>query len=65
MDHGSMNHGYKEPLVLTIISAVFLILGAICFLIIVVDIVWRRGWRSMMLIIMVRFRSSLSSTMYC
>ncbi|KAK5175852.1 uncharacterized protein LTR77_000992 [Saxophila tyrrhenica] len=43
-----MHADYSPPLALTVISAVFLILGAICFLIIVGDIVWRRGWNSMM-----------------
>ncbi|KAF2479832.1 hypothetical protein BDY17DRAFT_326841 [Neohortaea acidophila] len=43
-----MNSDYHPPLALTILSGIFLILGAICFLIVTVDIIWRRGWRSMM-----------------
>ena len=41
---------YHPPLVLTILSAVFLALGAICFLVVAFDILLRRGWRNMMAI---------------
>lgn len=44
---------YSPPLALTIISSIFLVLGALCFLVIVGDILWRRGWRSMMWIMIV------------
>ena len=33
---------------LTITSAIFLLLGATCFLVIAADIVWRKAWQSMM-----------------
>lgn len=42
------HHEYTPPLTLTILSGIFLALGAVCFLIVLGDIVWRRGWRSMM-----------------
>ena len=43
-----MDATYTPPTALTILSGIFLILGAICALVIVGDIVWRRGWRNMM-----------------
>ncbi|KAL9072296.1 MAG: hypothetical protein Q9157_005145 [Trypethelium eluteriae] len=43
-----MTDDYHPPLALTILAGIFLALGAICMLIITVDIIWRRGWRSMM-----------------
>ncbi len=39
---------YHIPLSLTIIAAIFLGIGAICGLIVIADIVARRGWKSMM-----------------
>lgn len=53
MDSTEMNHNYHPPLALTIISGVFLALGAVCFLVIAGDILWRRGWRSMMAVMIV------------
>jgi hypothetical protein len=41
---------YEVPEALTIIAGVFLALGALGILIVTGDIIWRRGWRSMMLI---------------
>ena len=45
-----MDETYHPPLALTVLSGIFLLLGAICFVIVAVDIIWRRGWQSMMLI---------------
>jgi hypothetical protein len=45
-----MDSDYHESTALIAVSGVFLGLGALFFLINVVDIVWRQGWRSMMLI---------------
>ncbi|GAM91358.1 hypothetical protein ANO11243_094070 [Dothideomycetidae sp. 11243] len=39
---------YHPPLSLTIVSGVFLALGATCALILAADIILRRGWKSMM-----------------
>lgn len=39
---------YHVPQSLTIISAAFLGIGAICALVVIGDMVWRRGWKSMM-----------------
>ena len=48
-----MDSGYYETTALIAVSGVFLGLGAIFFLVNVVDIVWRRGWKSMMWIMYV------------
>lgn len=39
---------YKPPLALTVLAGIFLLLGAIFLLIVAIDIIWRRGWKSMM-----------------
>jgi hypothetical protein len=39
---------YHVPTGLTVVSGIFLLLGGIFGLVILGDIVWRRGWRSMM-----------------
>ena len=39
---------YHIPTALTVLSAIFLIIGAICAIVVTADILWRRGWRSMM-----------------
>lgn len=41
---------YHVPTALTVLAAIFLLTGAICAIIVTADIVWRQGWRSMMLI---------------
>lgn len=52
--HGMHGMGeYQPPLSLTVLVGIFLILGGLCGLIILGDIIWRRGWKSMMLIIFV------------
>ncbi|KAL8646752.1 MAG: hypothetical protein Q9226_006729 [Calogaya cf. arnoldii] len=38
---------YEIPTALTILAGIFLALGAICPVIPIVDIVWRKGWKSM------------------
>ncbi|KAI6823633.1 hypothetical protein KC367_g5667 [Hortaea werneckii] len=43
-----MDTAYSPPLALTVISGVFLALGAACALIVAGDILLRRGWQSMM-----------------
>ncbi|KAI6826313.1 hypothetical protein KC332_g11893 [Hortaea werneckii] len=43
-----MDTAYSPPLALTVISGVFLALGAACALIVASDILLRRGWQSMM-----------------
>ena len=43
-----MTSNYHVPLSLTVLAGIFLILGAICMLIVAIDIIWRRGWQSMM-----------------
>jgi len=43
-----MDDGYVPPLGLTIVGAIFLLLGAISALLLTVDIVLRKGWRTMM-----------------
>lgn len=43
-----MDSGYSPPLALTILSGIFLCLGAVCAIIIAADILWRKGWQSMM-----------------
>jgi hypothetical protein len=43
-------NAYHPPLALTVISGIFLAFGALCGLIVLGDIIWRRGWKSMMLI---------------
>jgi len=45
-----MDDVYNPPLALTVLSGIFLLLGAIFFVIVAADIIWRRGWESMMLI---------------
>jgi hypothetical protein len=47
MDNMSMN-SYHVPNSLNILAGIFLTLGAVCGLIVLGDIIWRRGWRSMM-----------------
>jgi hypothetical protein len=41
---------YLPPLSLTVLGAIFLLLGAICGGIICLDIVVKKGWRRMMAI---------------
>ncbi|KAI6872399.1 hypothetical protein KC338_g2139 [Hortaea werneckii] len=43
-----MDTAYSPPLALTVISGVFLALGAACALVVAGDILLRRGWQSMM-----------------
>ncbi|KAI9690214.1 MAG: hypothetical protein M1822_009175 [Bathelium mastoideum] len=43
-----MTSDYHVPLSLTVLAGIFLALGAICMLIVAGDIIWRRGWESMM-----------------
>jgi len=43
-----MEPPYSPPLALTIIAGIFLGIGALCLLIATVDIIWQRGWRTMM-----------------
>jgi len=43
-----MDTAYSPPLALTVISGVFLALGAACALIVAGDILLRKGWQSMM-----------------
>lgn len=47
------NKSYHEPLALVIISSISLGLGALAALFILIDIILRRGWRSMMAIMYV------------
>lgn len=44
----AMDTSYKPPLALTVLAGIFLLIGAIFFLIVAIDILWRRGWKSMM-----------------
>lgn len=44
----AMEHTYEPPLALTIISGIFLGVGAICAVGVALDIIRRRGWQSMM-----------------
>ncbi|KAF2663893.1 hypothetical protein BT63DRAFT_430142 [Microthyrium microscopicum] len=46
----SMGMDYHPPEALTIIAGIFLVFGGLCGLIVLGDIIWRRGWKSMMLI---------------
>lgn len=39
---------YTPPLSLTIIGAIFLLFGGVFSGIITLDILWRRGWKTMM-----------------
>lgn len=57
--HDNMETDYMPPPILTISSGVSLALGAICFLLIAGDIIWRKGWKSMMGVMIVKLRSSL------
>jgi len=41
---------YQVPTALTVIAGVFLGFGALCGIATLADIIWRRGWNSMMLI---------------
>jgi hypothetical protein len=50
MDEMDMMPDYEVPLALTIIAGIFLALGALGILVVTGDILWRRGWESMMLI---------------
>ena len=43
-----MSSDYHVPLSLTVLAGIFLAFGAACMLIITGDIIWRRGWQSMM-----------------
>jgi hypothetical protein len=43
-----MDVAYVPPLSLTILGAIFLLLGAICAILIALDIVIRKGWQTMM-----------------
>lgn len=45
-----MESSYHVPTALTVLAGIFLLIGAICAIIVTADIIWRRGWRSMMLI---------------
>ncbi len=45
-----MSPSYYVPTALTILAGIFLGIGGICALVIIVDITLRRGWKSMMLI---------------
>ena len=47
---------YQVPTALTVLAGIFLALGAICLIIPIVDMVWRKGWRSMMWIMCVPTR---------
>ena len=52
-----MDSDYVPPLSLTILGAIFLLLGALCAIVVALDILIRQGWRSMMAI-MYNFQSS-------
>jgi hypothetical protein len=47
MDSNAMD-AYHVPKSLNILAGIFLALGAVCGLVVLGDIIWRRGWRSMM-----------------
>ena len=48
-----METEYEVPKSLTILSGIFLALGALFMAVVIVDIVSRQGWKSMMLIMCV------------
>jgi hypothetical protein len=54
-----MSSTYEEPTALIAVSGVFLALGAVCALVVTGDILWRQGWKSMMLIMSVPLLASL------
>ncbi|KAL8794461.1 MAG: hypothetical protein Q9195_002934 [Heterodermia aff. obscurata] len=39
---------YQVPAALTVLAGIFLAIGAICAITVTFDILWRRGWKSMM-----------------
>lgn len=43
-----MEGTYIPPIALTVVSGVFLCLGAIAFVVVAADIIWHKGWQSMM-----------------
>ena len=43
-----MDNAYVPPLSMTILGAIFLLFGALCSIIIALDILVRKGWRTMM-----------------
>ena len=45
-----MDSSYHVPTALTVLAGIFLLTGALCAIVVTADIVWRKGWRSMMLI---------------
>lgn len=45
-----MESDYQVPTSLTVVSGVFLAIGAVLMIVVTADIVWRRGWRTMMVI---------------
>ena len=50
MDSEDMDSGYHVPKPLTVLAGIFLALGAVAMVVVTADILWRRGWKTMMLI---------------
>ena len=45
-----MHSDYHVPTSLNVLAGIFLGIGALLMLVVAVDIVWRQGWKTMMLI---------------
>ena len=63
--HVANQRAYSPPLALTVISSISIGVAAVVALWISLDIIWRRGWKSMMAVMYVQGIPVLSDALRC